>query len=249
VAFHSFATNLDPADTDVTVDVYVKDLSTGDLTLATTTGSGIKTAAGGSFPWLTATGTKVAFSSGGKLNPADQDSFSDVYVKDLSTGDITLASTSDIGTNGNGETILPALSADGTIVAFESESTDLDASDTDSIADVYVKELEGTAPPPPECTITGTSGNDVLNGTKGNDVVCGLGGDDQIKGLAGDDQLFGGGGKDLLVGGAGADALQGEANNDTLRTRDSIGGNDTADGGPGIDQCKVDAGDVVIGCP
>jgi hypothetical protein len=42
VAFYSVATNLDPADTDRTVDAYVKDVSTGDIALATTSDTGVK---------------------------------------------------------------------------------------------------------------------------------------------------------------------------------------------------------------
>ncbi|MEZ5115694.1 MAG: Ig-like domain-containing protein [Candidatus Nanopelagicales bacterium] len=70
-----------------------------------------------------------------------------------------------------------------------------------------------TAAPPaePECTVTGTSGNDLLVGTPGRDVVCGLAGDDVLVGLGGDDVLRGGGGNDLLWGGAGADLLDGGA--------------------------------------
>ena len=34
VAFYSHATNLDPLDVDIIADIYVKDLSTGDIVLA-----------------------------------------------------------------------------------------------------------------------------------------------------------------------------------------------------------------------
>lgn len=43
----------------------------------------------------------------------------------------------------------------------------------------------------PQCTITGTAGNDVLEGTPGDDVICGGGGNDIIKGLRGNDILRG----------------------------------------------------------
>ncbi len=55
------------------------------------------------------------------------------------------------------------------------------------------------------CTISGTSGNDVLKGTRRNDVICGLGGDDTLKGIGGDDTLLGGDGNDSLDGQAGTD--------------------------------------------
>jgi hypothetical protein len=42
VAFESFATTLDPLDTDVAGDIYVKDISAGALTLVYTSDSGVK---------------------------------------------------------------------------------------------------------------------------------------------------------------------------------------------------------------
>ena len=194
VAFYSHATNLDPADTDAVTDVYVKDLVTGDLTLVSTSDSGVKGNSGSSTPVVSADGTKVAFDSfatnldpadtdsslrcvcqgsgyrgshlgvdvrlrgerkrlqqlfaslsadGTKvaflsfatnLDPADTDSLIDVYVKDLVTGDLTLASTSDSGVKGNGTASARQLSADGTKVAFDSFATNLDPADTDTFA-------------------------------------------------------------------------------------------------------------------
>ena len=142
VAFISSATNLDPADTDGFLDVYVKDLTTGGLTLASTSDTGVKGNARSFKPSLSAAGTKVAFiSSATNLDPADTDGFSDVYVKDLTTGDLTLASTSDAGVKGNSGSFEPSLSADGTKVAFWSTATNLDPADTDGFSDVYVKDL------------------------------------------------------------------------------------------------------------
>lgn len=248
VAFRSRATNLDPADADTLEDIYVKDLSTGDITLASTSDTGIKGNLGSELPSLSEDGTKVAFQSFARtLDPGDDtDLVEDLYVKDLSTGDITLASTSDTGTKGNDTSVRAALSADGTKVAFDSHATNLDPGDTDGLEDVYLKELGGASV---ECTIIGTNGDDRLKGTGGNDVICGLGGNDKLSGFGGDDLMLGGPGKDALGGGPGADTLQGEDGNDILTTRDGVGGNDTADGGTGFDRCRVDPGDIVIACP
>ncbi len=144
VLFSSFASNLDPADTDTLVDAFVKDLTTGDITLVSANEAGVKAngpIAGGMA--ISADGTKVAFTSyATNLDPSDTDSFADVYVKDLVTGDITLASTNDSGVKGNGNSDADtSLSADGTVVAFGSGSTNLDPGDVDSIGDVYVKNL------------------------------------------------------------------------------------------------------------
>lgn len=158
VAFQSHATNLDPADTDGLADIYVKDLVSGELTLASASGAGVKGDNASIFPDLSADGTTVAFSSFAQnLDPADgcvpdpgdlddpDDDFllcaSDVFVKDLGTGDIVLASTSDSGERSNSDSVRPSLSADGTRVAFESQATNLDPADTDQSNDVYVKDL------------------------------------------------------------------------------------------------------------
>ena len=142
VGFESSATDLDPADTDGTYDVYVKDLVTGEVTLASTSDSGVKGNDYNSSSSLSADGTRVAFLSvATNLDPADTDGFIDVYVKDLVTGDITLASTSDGGVKSNGNSLRASLSADGTRVTFLSVATNLDPADTDSLLDVYVKDL------------------------------------------------------------------------------------------------------------
>ena len=142
VAFSSDATNLDPADTDIEYDVYVKDLATGTLTLASTSATGIKGNGYSSEASLSADGTKVAFrSSATNLDPGDIDDVYDVYVKDLVTGALTLASTPITGTKGDRSSWWPSLSADGTQVAFYSAATNLDPGDTDDVYDVYVKDL------------------------------------------------------------------------------------------------------------
>ncbi len=95
-----------------------------------------------------------------------------------------------------------------------------------------VEEPIGEEPTDPNaCTITGTTGNDVLRGTTGNDVICGLGGND------------------TLTGGAGNDTLRGGPGRDYLNTKDRVRRNDVADGGTGYDTCKTDRRDTRISCP
>ena len=142
VAFTSFATNFDPSDTDSANDVYVKDLTTGDVSLASTSGSGVKGNSGSGAPSIAGSGTTVAFESGStNLDPGDTDNVLDIYVKDLTTGDLTLASTSDTGTKGIGQSLEPSLSKAGNRVAFSSDSSNLDPADTDGVFDIFVKKL------------------------------------------------------------------------------------------------------------
>jgi hypothetical protein len=92
-----------------------------------------------------------------------------------------------------------------------------------------------SAAAPARCTITGTSGDDVLRGTSHRDVICGLGGDDRIAGGAGNDVLRGGPGRDQLYGGAGRDRLDGGPGED-LEIQDDV----SADAAECHDDAQVD---------
>ena len=142
VGFHSYASNLDPNDTDARVDVYVKDVATGTLTLASTTETGVKSNGFSDHAIVSADGTAVGFfSNSTNLDVADTDGVGDVYVKDLVTGTLTLASTSAAGSKGSNFSFLSSLSSDGTKVGFDSQAGNLHPNDTDSNMDVYVKDL------------------------------------------------------------------------------------------------------------
>jgi len=103
----------------------------------------------------------------------------------------------------------------------------------------------GRAPSP--CTWTGTITRDVKTGTAGVNVLCSLPGNDFIHGAGGNDVLRAGGGRDVAVGGGGRDVLRGGKGPDRLFGVDDSGG-DRLIGGPGVDQCFADRGDVVFGC-
>jgi uncharacterized repeat protein (TIGR01451 family) len=150
VAFASFSANLDP---DMTIrgsgSVYLKDLMTGDISLVSRTSSGAPVPGGGFGISMSDDAGRIAFASRTRLaDPADTDSVSDIYVKDLATGELFLASTTASGVKGNAASYPAALAPGGSAVAFRSDSTNLHPADTDSSADVYAKEIGGASPPP-----------------------------------------------------------------------------------------------------
>jgi len=108
------------------------------------------------------------------------------------------------------------------VVTAQNEADTLDNASTTT---VEVVEPSGGGGPD-GCTITGTSGRDVLRGTKSRDVICGLGGDDRLLGKGGSDTLKAGPGRDMLRGGRGNDRLIGQA------------GKDRFSGGAGRDHCE-----------
>jgi uncharacterized repeat protein (TIGR01451 family) len=169
VAFQSSSTNLDPVDADITQDVYVKNVSTGNLTLASTSDAGAKGNGGSVLPYLSSDGSLVAFQSiSTNLDPADTDVTSDIYVEELATGDVTLASTSSGGVKGNGGSSSSSMSSDGTVVAFDSAATNLSPGDGDAVQDVYVKEL-GEPAIEADLNLTSVDGPDPLQ--VGSDVT------------------------------------------------------------------------------
>ncbi len=245
VAFLSFASNLHPDDTDTLADLFVKDLVTGAVTLVSRSASGAKGNAGSWDPTLSADGTRVGFySNASNLHPDDTFGESDAYVKDLTTGQVILAGASASGDKANHGAAAAIISPDGTVAAFSSSATNLHPSDSDNIADVFVKSLEGGGDPPVYCdgkvaTITGTPGNDTLNGTSGADVIHAGAGNDTVHGLGGNDTVCGGSGNDVLNGGDGNDRLFGGAGNDTLNGQN---GNDQIRGSAGKDAVNGGAG-------
>src|SRR5690606_11174494 len=112
------------------------------VALAATRADGTAEANGRSFfPDVSADGSKVAFASEASLDPADSDNNIDIYVKNLATGEVTLASVNADGVKADRASGLPSLSANGTKVAFVTEATNFDPVDTNGTADFYVKNL------------------------------------------------------------------------------------------------------------
>jgi len=139
VAFFSWANNLVVGDTNGTGDIFVHDRATGTTELISLNQSG-GSANGPSFASsISADGRYVAFDSlASDLVSSDTNNTYDVFVRDRQLGVTELVSVDSLGIQGNYGSAWPALSADGTIVAFFSESTNLIASDTNHVDDVFV---------------------------------------------------------------------------------------------------------------
>src|SRR4051812_15179419 len=114
------------------------------------------------------------------------------------------------------------------VISVRLSATDLLGAQATDIFDVTVF--------PPNLTLTGTSGNDLLQGGAG---------DDEIYGLQGSDALYGGAGRDFLDGGAGNDLLNGGAGSDTYVFGIGSGTDTIQNGDPGyansFDVVKVTA--------
>ena len=130
VTFYSQATNLDPADTDSTQDVFVRDLQANTTTLVSRASgaAGAKGDTNSVLPKISGNGRYVAFrSTATNLTPDDTDATNDIFERDLQTNTTILVSRANgaSGTTGNFDSWTPAISDDGRYVAFGTNATNL----------------------------------------------------------------------------------------------------------------------------
>lgn len=147
VAFESVSWELVPADNNERTDIFVYD-RTNDVIEIVSESQSNEAANGHSInPTISADGVHVAFESlATNLVDGDPDanSVSDVFVVDLATDLVERVSVSTAGAEADGESHEAAISADGSVVAFESAATDLVASDTNAVVDVFVRDRSGS---------------------------------------------------------------------------------------------------------
>ncbi|WP_152811004.1 TolB family protein, partial [Ostreibacterium oceani] len=85
----------------------------------------------------------VAFSSNStNLVAGDTNGRDDVFVHDTQTGVTTRVSVDSSGTEGDDNSTVPSISADGRYVAFSSRGTNLVAGDTNSVQDIFVHDTQ-----------------------------------------------------------------------------------------------------------
>ena len=143
VAFESFATNLAGGDTNGWSDVFVRDRQakkTNRASVATGGKQGHGESWGAS---ISGDGRFVAFaSSASDLVAGDTNGCWDVFVHDQQTGQTTRVSIASDGTEANGLSYGPSISADGRFVAFTSFASNLVAGDTNGDYDVFVHDRD-----------------------------------------------------------------------------------------------------------
>ncbi|HVH35302.1 MAG TPA: hypothetical protein VM847_14450, partial [Tahibacter sp.] len=138
VVFASQASNFVPEDTDIGLDVYIKDRTTRQIRLVSATAAGVRANNTSEKPVVSADGRYVAFVSYSHdlalpVNPANPD----VYVKDMQTGAVQRAQATGntlIGGVGN----LPAITPDGRYLAFQ---LSVYTAETGAVMRLYKKDL------------------------------------------------------------------------------------------------------------
>jgi Tol biopolymer transport system component len=147
VAFVSRAKNLSPAAKSGRLEIYVRDMTTGAVTLVSRASGadGAVAEFDARDPSISADGRYVAFTSFAEDLSPDDAASNDIFVRDLATATTILVSRASgiAGAAADKESFEPSISADGRHVAFESHADNLSPDDThNDTPDIFVRDLD-----------------------------------------------------------------------------------------------------------
>ena len=144
IAYYSYASNLVPADTHESEDVFLWDSETGVTRMVSATADGTQAHNDNSGPYIhglavSADGRWVTYQSmASNLVSGDTNGAADVVLWDRETGISELVSVAADGTQADRDSGYPSISADGRWIAFQSYASSLLSGDTNDEADVFV---------------------------------------------------------------------------------------------------------------
>lgn len=164
VAFANTATNLDAADTNARADVFVRDRIAGVTERVSLGAGGIQGDGDSMRASISADGRHVAFASiASNLVLGDSNGAADLFVRDrfLHTTERVSIGASGVEQNPGGSIygLWFQISADGRVVAFQSEAANLVADDTNGSIDVFVRDRQAAKTERVSVSSTGTQGN------------------------------------------------------------------------------------------
>ncbi len=144
IVFESLASDLVPGDSNGQWDIFTRNLTSGVVTRVSTNAAGGQDNGASNNAHFDASGTRIVFDSTAPdlVGGVDTGGAREVFVKDLTSGMVTLVSSAPVGTAGNQDSLNGVFSPDGHSIAFESLATNLIGADTNNARDIYVKNLD-----------------------------------------------------------------------------------------------------------
>ena len=141
--FRSEASNLVAGDLAGQRDIFIRDLNTWEIRRVTETNTGVESNSATDYFDVSSDGRYVVFSNSSTnlISESDTNGTSDVFIRDMLTGEISRVSENSQGVQANGQSRAVSISADGRFVVFESMASNLDSTDTNGTWDVFVKDL------------------------------------------------------------------------------------------------------------
>jgi len=146
VVFTSKAADLVLGDVNGIEDIFVRDMQLGITTRISVSSAGVEADGPSGRPNVSADGNIIVFESDATNLDASPDfnGYTDVYRHDRSTGQTSRISTTTLALETNGDSTLPVVSADGAVIAYRSEASNLISLDTNNAADVFVRDNGGS---------------------------------------------------------------------------------------------------------
>jgi Tol biopolymer transport system component len=142
VVFESQCSNLVENDTNGNYDIFVKNLVTGALERVSVSSSGTEANLRSWTASISGDGRYVVFvSRATNLVSDDTNNRDDIFLHDRKKGTTKRISVSDDGSEVDGHSDEPDISADGSRVVFTSRATDLVSDDTNASEDVFVYDV------------------------------------------------------------------------------------------------------------
>lgn len=139
IVFQSFASNLVPGDTNSREDIFIRDRLSGAILRVSLSTSRAQANRGSESAVISANGEWIAYQSlADNLVTGDTNSNFDIFLYNRVTRETTCASLAPNGETGNADSAGVAISADGSIVAFQSFASNLVTPDTNEWSDVFI---------------------------------------------------------------------------------------------------------------
>ena len=142
IVFESQASNLVLGDTNVDRDIFVYDRDLDTLERVSVSSLGVEANDWSYYGSISSDGRYVTFQSDAtNLVAGDTNGVTDVFVYDRTLDTIERISLGDMGAESDGVSDTSRISGDGLFVSFYSQATNLVASDTNGVADIFVRNL------------------------------------------------------------------------------------------------------------
>lgn len=140
VAFSSAATSLVASDGNGKSDIFVRDRTAGTTSRVSVATAGTEASGGDSTePAIGADGRYVVFvSAATNLVASDGNGKKDIFLRDTNLNTTTIISRDTNSGDSDNDSSSPSVSEDGRFVVFASTATDLVASDTNGVSDIFL---------------------------------------------------------------------------------------------------------------
>jgi hypothetical protein len=168
VVYASAATNLVAGDTNAVTDIFKLNLTTAITTRVSVSTGGTQANGPCADAVVSSDGRYVAFySSATNLVAGDTNAEGDVFRRDTQSPTTIRISVHSNGTQGNGLSRFPAISANGSFVAFRSAATNLVSGDTNGANDVFRRDVSTQT----TVRVSVSSANAQANGASSNPSI------------------------------------------------------------------------------